>query len=197
VLTQRSDSVLRTSGKPGDQHLELRLTRFQYPLAAQQCSAAWASFYWGNQNDFDELDFYKQPVHGFAQPASPARTGSVATHKFLDHEGFGIYDTTRPELVCDTPQPCHKRLPTRNLGNAATATSTSWDQYATDGDHAAEQVKTRWTAACPPAGRDRNALQPELGELGRRPGGELDHSKPGEWCASAPGQVDTLTYDGL
>src|SRR5207302_6458793 len=108
----------------------------------------------------------------------------------------GIYDTTRPELVCNTPAPCHNDS-YADLGNAAHGHEYELDQYASDGTTLLKQVKTKWAAACPPPGVSGT---PPNANWGNWDGGlvaELDHSNPVMVCEVHPMQVDTLTYDGL
>src|SRR5262249_33210960 len=121
------------------------------PLLNPECSQCFASFYWGNQNDFDLLDFYNVKFMGFAQTNVGLPDGSVEVHKFHSTEGFGVYDTS--QISCnpiDSNHPCTARNdPYSDLGNAAHGHEYELDQYGTDGTTPLKQVKTRWTAACP------------------------------------------------
>jgi RHS repeat-associated protein len=148
-----------------------------------------------NQNDFDELDFYNNKFMGFAQASVSNPDGSVATHKFLTTQGFGIYDTSQPALVCNTPAPCHND-PYSALGNAAHSHEYELDQYATDGKTLLSQVKTQWSATCPPTGVSGTPANPNWGNWDGALVTELDHSNPVMVCEVHPVQVDRYTYDG-
>jgi RHS repeat-associated protein len=189
VLTQRQDA---TNGITSTWNYGYQV---QYPLAAQECSGCVASFYWGNQNDFDELDFYNNKFFGFAQASVANPDGSVATHKFLTTQGFGIYDTSQSALVCNTPAPCHND-PYWALGNAAHGHEYELDQYDTNGTTLLKQVDTQWAAACPPPGVMGTPANPNWGTWDGSLVTELDHSNPVMVCEVHPVQADTYTYDG-
>jgi len=103
----------------------------QYPLRAQQCSGCVASFYWENQNDFDELDFYNSRFMGFAQASIASRTGAWPA-QVPDHRGLRDLRPRRaPSWSCDTPQPCHSDS-YADLGKRRHGHEYELDQYATD-----------------------------------------------------------------
>jgi Concanavalin A-like lectin/glucanases superfamily len=174
----------------------------RYPLPAQECSSCVASFYWGNQNDFDLLDFYNGKFMGFAQASVQNPDNGVEVHKLHTTEGFGLYDISRPELTCDTNggtsglhNPCHNDS-YADLDNAAHGHEYELDRYGSDGTTLLQQVKTSWSAACPPPGVGGT---PYSSNWGNWDGGlvtELDHSNPVMVCEVHPSRVDRYTYDG-
>src|SRR5262249_34532783 len=91
VLTQDSDKVVRlTQAGQGGAQTSITVDgttsyayQVPYPLAAQQCGDCVAGFYWGNQSDFDYLDFYNLKFMGFAQASEARPDGSLAVHKYF------------------------------------------------------------------------------------------------------------------
>jgi RHS repeat-associated protein len=203
VLTQRSQTLVRLSqnGQGGSQHNTPVTSTWgyayqvRYPLPAQECPDCAAGFYWGNQNDNDELDFYNNRFMGFAQTSVGMPDGAVETRKYHTTEGIGIYDTRQPELPCAAPNPCHDD-PWWNLDNAAHGHEFELDRYDRDGTTLLEQVRTRWAAACPPPGVVGTPYNPNYGNWDGALVTELDHSNPTAVCEIHPTQADRYTFDG-
>jgi hypothetical protein len=157
VLTQKTVSTVRLTqnGQGGAQTSTTvsGTTAYTYqvawPLQAQMCGDCQASFYWGNQNDFDLLDFYNGKFMGFAQTAVSNPDGSLDVHRFLTTLGWGIYDGA--QIPCNTHNPCHND-PYWYLPNAAHGHEYELDRYATDGTTLLSQARTQWQAVCPPQG---------------------------------------------
>jgi RHS repeat-associated protein len=192
VLTQRSDA---TNGVTSNWNYTYQV---QFPLAAQECSGCVASFYWGNQNDNDELDFYNNTFMGFSQAVVSNPDGSNSTHLFLTTQGFGLYDLGQaPPLHCDEPAPCHND-PYWALGNAAHGHEYELDQTDTDGHTLLSEERTQWAAVCPPAGV--TGTPASANNYGNWDGDlvtELDHSNPVMVCDIQRQQVDDITFDGV
>jgi RHS repeat-associated protein len=190
VLTQRSDA---TNGVTSNWNYTYQV---QFPLAAQECSGCVASFYWGNQNDNDELDFYNNTFMGFAQAVVSNPDGSMTTHRFLTTQGFGLYDLGQaPPLHCDEPAPCHND-PYWALGNAAHGHEYEVDQTDNVGTALLSEERTQWAAICPPATLGGTPSNSNYGNWDGDLVTELDHSNPVMVCDIQRQQVDDLTLDG-
>lgn len=206
VLTQKIQSTVRLSqaGQGGAQSSTTvtGATSYNYvvpnPLPAPECSLCVASFYWGNQNDYDLLDFYNVKFMGFAQTTVSKPDGSLEVHKFHTTEGFGLYDMS--QISCQPIDSLHTctphNAPFSDLSNAAHGHEYELDQYDTNGTTLLKQVKTQWQAVCPPAGVSGT---PASGTYGNWDGNlvtELDHSNPVMVCEVHPLEVDRYVFSG-
>ncbi|TMC01608.1 MAG: hypothetical protein E6J41_32670 [Chloroflexi bacterium] len=160
VLTQRQDSVARVTqaGQGGSQTPTTVTSTWNYsyqvrtPLPAP-CGNCVASFYWGNENDFDLLDFYNNRFMGFAQTNVGLNMGlpggSVEVHKFHTTEGFGLYDPS--QVTCNPIDNNHTCIPQRDpwsdLSNAAHGHEYELDRYDSNGSTLPATWWRSWTTA--------------------------------------------------
>jgi hypothetical protein len=206
VLTQRADRVvqLTQAGQGGQQSSTPVASTHAYtyqvtsPLPAPECGDCVASLYWGNQNDFDLLDFYNAKFMGFAQTNVSLPDGSVEAHKFHSTEGFGLYDTSQVQCnPIDNRHTCTPHNdPYSDLTNAAHGHEYELDHYGTNGSTLLSQVKTQWSAECPAPGVSGTPFNATYGNWNGNLVTELDHSNPVMVCEIHPVQVDRFTYDG-
>jgi hypothetical protein len=133
VLTQKTNSLLRLFKNPlgtGTSQRTVNSTTsysYQIPaLTAQPCPDCGFGLYWGNQNDFDFLDFYNYRFMGFAQATVTNPDGSKEVHSFNTTEGIGIYSSDNSQIACDPAVrfPCH-RDPWWDVANAAHGRETT------------------------------------------------------------------------
>jgi RHS repeat-associated protein len=203
VLTQQTNSLVRLSqAGQGGQQTSTPVTgtttynyQVAYPLLAQECSDCVAGYTWGNQNDNDYLDFYNGKFMGFTQASVGNPDGSVEIHKYYSTEGWGVYDTTQITCFENPPNPCHNDA-WWDLSNAAHAHEYELDRYATDGATLLQQVKTQYSAVCPPAGVTGSPAVSGYGNWNGNLVSELDHGNPVGVCDVQTTGVDNYTYDG-
>lgn len=201
VLTQQTNSEDRQTqagqGGPQTNTTVAGTTSYTYqvpyPIKAWECSTCMATFYWGNQNDFDMLDYYNGTFMGFQQAAVGNPDGSVDVHKFYTTEGWGLYDTS--QLTCETAgNPCHND-PYWDLPNAAHGQEYELDSYGTNGTTLLKQVLTQWQATCPPSGVGGEGST-GWGNYDGNLVAELDHTNPVAACDVQQVRQDTYTFDG-
>ncbi len=195
VLTQKTNALVRPSQAGSTNVTGTTIYNYQvpYPIPAPQCATCQATFYWGNINDADYLDFYNYRFTGFAQTTASLPDGSVQVHKFFPTEGTGgLYDIS--QISCQFGG-CHN-APFWDTPNAAHGHEYELDEYDTNGTSLLSQVRTRWAATCPPAGVGATPFNATYGSWGGNLVTELDHSNPVGVCEIRPSEVDRYTFDG-
>ncbi len=204
VLTQKTNSLLRLFKNPlgaGTSQRTVNSTTsyaYQVPaLTAQPCPDCGFGLYWGNQNDFDFLDFYNYKFMGFAQATVSNPDGTKEVHSYHSTEGIGIYSSDTTQITCDTAVrfPCH-RDPWWDLQNAAHGREKQLDTFDVDGTTLLSRTTTTYTATCPPAGVVGSPNNVGWGSWDGMLVSEVDHSNPMAACDIQAIQVDKYTIDG-
>jgi RHS repeat-associated protein len=203
VLTQKTNSMLRLFANPsgsGVSQREIDSTAsyaYKVPaISAQPCPDCTFGLYWGNQNDFDFLDFYNYRFMGFAQATVANPDGSTEVHTFNAGEGIGIYSSDTSQIACDPAVrfPCH-RDPWWDTSNAAHGMETQVDVFDSDGT-LLTRTTTSYTATCPPTGVDGSPNNIGWGSWDGMLVSEVDHSNPMAVCDIRATRADTYTFDG-
>ena len=203
VLTQKTNSMVRLFENPSGSGVSQReidsTTSYAYKIpaiSAQPCPDCSFGLYWGNQNDFDFLDFYNYRFMGFAQATIANPDGSSEIHTFNSGEGIGIYSSDTSQIACDPAVrfPCH-RDPWWDVTNAAHGMEKQVDTFNSDGTPLT-RTTTSYAATCPPTGVPGSPNNIGWGSWDGMLVSEVDHSNPMAVCDVKATQQDAYTIDG-
>jgi RHS repeat-associated protein len=185
VLTQRADTVLRTSqAGPGGAQTTTPVTS----TTTLSYRMAQLDSYWGDVFDWDVLDFYNLRFMGFATATVTNPDGSTTVHQYPSTQGRGVYALGDPMegTFCNSPNVCGVS-PWWLPANAEHGREIELDQYNQNGS-LQQVVKTQYQALCPPAG--------VAGDKAGNLVSELDPLNPVAVCDITPSQVDRYFVDG-